>query len=294
MKSKITAFLFGFFAIGIVSLGVAVLGVVGLGVANYFSPAVAQSEEERVSSAPSGDVPYVPTPQVVVDKMLEIAKVKPSDYVIDLGSGDGRIVLTAVRKYGAKGHGVELNKDRVRYSEEQAKKYGVSHRARFKAENIFDTDLSKATVVTMYLLGEVNLKMRPRILSELKPGTRVISHAFDMGNWEPDLQVSMPTGELIYAWMVPAKVEGEWPVLIRQGRQVMQVNLKQNFQNIEGTARVNGELIPIEEGKVKGNVVSFKIDHSGGELAFQGRRHKGRMVGSLMPANSDRLPASVQ
>src|SRR3954470_5003156 len=165
-----------------------------------------------------GTVPYVPTPQVVVDRMLQMAKVTPQDYLIDLGSGDGRIVITAAKKYGARGFGVDLNPVRIKESTENAAKAGVSEQASFYQRNLFETDFSEATVITMYLLPRVNLDLRPKILA-LKPGTRVVSHDFSMDDWRPDTHVSVESpgrwggaggASEIYFWVVPARVAGTW------------------------------------------------------------------------------------
>ncbi|HSV28277.1 MAG TPA: methyltransferase domain-containing protein, partial [Candidatus Omnitrophota bacterium] len=161
------------------------------------APAVAQ-EDRR-------EVPYVPTPDEVVQSMLTLAGVGPDDYVVDLGSGDGRIVVAAARDFGAQGIGVDKNPVRIREANANAAEANVTDRVRFVEGDLFDADISKATVVTMYLLPEVNLAMRPRILGELKPGTRVVSHDFDMGDWRPDKRMKVPDeGSDVYLWVVPA------------------------------------------------------------------------------------------
>jgi hypothetical protein len=164
-----------------------------------FGAALAQERQE-----PRLDVPFVPTPQETVDRMLAMAKVGPNDYLIDLGSGDGRIPITAAKKFGTRGMGVDLNPVRVKESLENAKKEGVSDKVEFKVQNLFETDISKATVLTMYLLPDVNLQLRPKILSVLKPGTRVVSHQFTMGDWKPDAETVGPEGRNnVYLWIVP-------------------------------------------------------------------------------------------
>src|SRR5918998_889822 len=176
----------------------------------FSAPALAQ--EGR------GDVVYVPTPQIVVDEMLTMAKIGPKDYLIDLGSGDGRIVITAAKKFGAQGFGVDLDRYLLRVARDGAKKEGVADRASFVEQNLFETDLSKATVISSYLLPEMNLKLRPKILT-LKPGTRVVAHDYHMGDWYPDVQkdivvpekvVGTPGVRYIYMWVVPAQVAGRW------------------------------------------------------------------------------------
>ncbi|MEH1800844.1 MAG: class I SAM-dependent methyltransferase [Nostoc sp.] len=154
---------------------------------------------------PPGDVPYVPTPQPVVDAMLQVAKVGKNDVLYDLGSGDGRIVNTAAQKYGTRGIGIDINPERIKEANENAKKAGVTERVKFVQQDLFTTDFSEATVVTLYLLPEVNAKLRPKLLKELKPGTRIVSHAFDMGNWKPQQTLNVQ-GKTIYYWVVPEQV----------------------------------------------------------------------------------------
>jgi SAM-dependent methyltransferase len=150
------------------------------------------------------DVPYVPTPQEVVDEMLKMANVGKNDVVYDLGCGDGRLVVTAVKKFGAKrGVGVDIDPQRIRESDENARAAGVADRTKFVVQDLFKTDISEATVVTLYLLPDVNLRLRPKLLSDLKPGTRIVSHAFDMGDWQPEKTASVD-GRMIYFWTVPA------------------------------------------------------------------------------------------
>ncbi|MHC5749235.1 MAG: class I SAM-dependent methyltransferase [Nostoc sp.] len=152
-----------------------------------------------------GDVPYVPTPQPVVDAMLQVAKVNKNDVLYDLGSGDGRIVNTAAQKFGTRGIGIDINPERIQEANTNAQKAGVTDRVKFVQQDLFTTDFSEATVVTLYLLPEVNAKLRPKLLSELKPGTRIVSHAFDMGDWKPDQTLNVE-GKTIYYWVVPEQV----------------------------------------------------------------------------------------
>ena len=150
------------------------------------------------------DVPYVPTPMDVVEAMLDLAKVSKNDVVYDLGCGDGRIVVTAAKKYGATGIGVDLNPERIEEANANAKEKGVEKKVKFYEGNLFDFDFSKASVLTLYLLPDVNLQLMPKILKEMKPGSRVVSHAFDMGNWKPDKEISVD-GRTVYLWTVPTK-----------------------------------------------------------------------------------------
>lgn len=153
------------------------------------------------------DVPYVPTPQNVVDEMLTLANVSKNDVVYDLGCGDGRLVITAVKKFGARrGFGVDIDPQRIKESNDNARAAGVTDRVQFAVQDLFQTDFKDATVVTLYLLPEVNLRLRPKLLSDLKPGTRVVSHSFDMGDWKPDKAITVqPGGQRLYLWTIPAK-----------------------------------------------------------------------------------------
>ncbi len=164
--------------------------------------AVSVLAQAREESRPL-DVPYVPTNQKVVDAMLKLAKVTKSDVVYDLGCGDGRIVISAAKDYGATGVGVDIDPQRIREANENAEKAGVTNKVKFVEDDLFKMDFSKATVVTLYLLPEVNLKLRPKLLA-LKPGTRIVSHAFDMGDWKPEQTLNVE-GSTIYFWTVPAK-----------------------------------------------------------------------------------------
>jgi ribosomal protein L11 methylase PrmA len=150
------------------------------------------------------DVPYVPTTELVVEKMLEMAKVGPKDVVYDLGSGDGRIVITAAKKYGATGLGVDIDPERIKEANENAKAAKVTDKVKFKQGDLFEVDLRPATVVTLYLLPDINLKLRPKLLSELKPGTRVVSHNYHMGDWKPEQTVQLD-GHTVYFWTIPEK-----------------------------------------------------------------------------------------
>jgi precorrin-6B methylase 2 len=195
------------------------------------------------------DVVWVPTPQVLVEKMLDLAKVTPQDVVMDLGSGDGRTVITAAKR-GARALGVEYNPDMVELSKREAEEAGVTGKATFVKADLFETDLSQATVITMFLLPQINLKLRPKIL-DLKPGTRVVSNSFTMDDWEADETATVTEDCTSWCtamlWIVPAKVDGTWTT--SQGDLV----LKQNFQMVSGT--FTGK--PITEGRVRGDQLMF-------------------------------------
>jgi len=150
------------------------------------------------------DVIYVPTPYEVVDEMLRLANVKKGDVLYDLGSGDGRIPVTAAKKFGIRAVGIDIDPQRIKEATENAKKNGVSKLVTFKQEDLFKTDFKDATVVTLYLLPDLNVKLRPRLLNELKPGTRIVSHQFDMGTWKPEKKVEL-NGRVVYLWTVPER-----------------------------------------------------------------------------------------
>jgi hypothetical protein len=215
------------------------------------------------------EVPYVQTPQAVVDKMMELAQVGPDDFLIDLGSGDGRIVIVAAQKHGARGFGVELDSSLVKLSNDLAVKAGVADRAQFFVRDLFDTDISQASVLTMYLLPEVNLELRPRILDKLKPGTRVISHDWDMGEWQPDAKavlegVVKPVMPLrnstVYLWVVPAKVAGMWKLQVEGARpEAIDVEFTQRFQEISGFARRSQGRTLLQSANLRGAEIRFAV-----------------------------------
>jgi precorrin-6B methylase 2 len=164
-------------------------------------PVAAQQDYEYGSGL---DVPYVPTPPEVVQGMLKLAEVKKGEMVIDLGCGDGRIVVAAGKDFGARGIGYDLNPERIKEAKENARQAGVEDRIQFVQKNLFEADIQAANVVTLYLLPSVNEKLRPKLLADLKPGTRVVSHAFDMGDWKPDKQIEV-NGRRVFLWVIPAK-----------------------------------------------------------------------------------------
>ena len=205
-----------------------------------------------------GDVPFVPTPLVVVDEMLRVAEVGPQDVVYDLGSGDGRIVITAARKFGARGVGVELNADLVAQSEEAARHAGVESRVKFLRQDLFKTDFTEASVITMYLLPNVNRRLRPQLLS-LKPGTRIVAHDFDLGEWKPDQMTTIRKN--VFLWIVPAQVAGRWlaQVPLPGGTRSYVIDFRQTFQMIDGIARLDGQPAQMWDVRLRGDRLSFVI-----------------------------------
>jgi phospholipid N-methyltransferase len=240
--------------------------------------------------------PYVPSPQSVVTDMLKLAKVTSSDFVIDLGSGDGRIVLTAAKVFGARGFGVEIQDNLVRLANEAAQKEGIADRVKFITQDLFKTDISQATVLTMYLLPNTVNMLSDKLLTELRPGTRIISHDYPLGGWIPEQYVSMDledkvaisgvTTTLIYLYVVPAKVAGSWNVkLPANGKAtVTRLDLKQQISKISGSALVEGKNIPLEDAKLKGDQISFRL--AGRNGTYYGTVKDGAISGMFNVGNT--------
>jgi SAM-dependent methyltransferase len=215
--------------------------------------------------------PYVPSPQSVVADMLRMTGIGPNDFVIDLGSGDGRIVRTAAKVYGARGFGVEIQDDLVRSSNEAAKSEGLADRVKFIKQDLFKTDISQATVLTMYLLPNTVNMLSEKLQAELKPGTRILSHDYGLSGWaaeetkvfdlEDKIRISGVTTTVIYLYIVPAKVGGLWTMKVAPAvsKQPVSFELKQQVQKIGGVAKVGGREVPIEDAKLVGEKISFKL-----------------------------------
>jgi len=238
-----------------------------------------------------GDVVYVPTPEVVVEAMLKMAKVGPNDYIIDLGSGDGRVVITAAKKFGARGFGVDLDTVLLKRANENAKREGVTDRASFVEQNLFETDLSKATVITSYLLPEMNEKLRPKIL-RLKPGTRVVAHDYHMGEWRaddndtlsvPEKTVGNPGVSYIYMWYVPGNAAGKWQASIPVAGQTLAVDVTfdQRYQMLSGNAQINQRAAHIQGARLKGEEVTFWLITGTGANAVR-HEFNGRVQGDTI------------
>lgn len=240
-----------------------------------------------------GDTPYVQTPMKVVDAMLKTAKIGPKDYVIDLGSGDGRMVITAAKQYGARGFGVDHDVRLVRIANNNAAKEGVADRAIFYARDLYKTDIRRATVMTIYLLPEVNLMVRPKLFQELRPGTRIVSHDYDMGAWKPDAQFEMdapdkPVGRdqvsKVFYWVVPANVTGEWVLSAKSGAKPQDYLLKftQSFQFPEGTIETGGVRAPMQDVKLNGAQLSFQAELPGGVGQHVTHQFSARVLGEAL------------
>lgn len=241
-----------------------------------------------------GEAPYVPTPQAVVEAMLKLGRVGSGDYLIDLGSGDGRIVISAA-KLGARGLGVDLDPVLLGLASQNAAREGVADRAVFRRENLFATDLTPATVVTTYLLPEMNLKLRPKIL-DLAPGTRLVAHDYHMGDWTPDERLTLAVPEkkvgqpglaYVYLWVVPATIAGRWQSQLSVGgkRADFEFDLRQRYQMVNGTAWVNGAAAPLKFAALSADELRFTVDARVGGTPtrheFRGRVKGGAIDGTV-------------
>jgi len=235
-----------------------------------FTPSIGQAGK---------DVIWVPSPDQVVERMLRMAQTTPQDMVVDLGSGDGKIVITAAQRFGAHAMGVEFNPDMVALSRENARKAGVADKVRIVKGDFFDIDFSQATVLTLYLLPDLNLKLRPKILA-LRPGTRVVSHSFDMGDWAPD-ELSLLDGKRAYYWMVPAPVRGRWTLELEgSAPDRVDVGFEQDFQKLRGYVVLGALQAGLRDAGLRGAQIRFAyVDHNGLRREFTGRVDGARMAG---------------
>lgn len=254
------------------------------------------------SDKPVNAGPYVPSPQSVVADMLKLAEVGPKDFVIDLGSGDGRIVLTAAKVFGARGFGVEIQDHLVKLSNEAARKEGLADRVKFITQDLFKTDISQATVLTMYLLPNTVNLLKDKLLAELRPGARVLSHDYPLAGWVPEQYVQMDledkvaisgvTTTLIYLYVVPAKVAGSWtakmPASVARGP--MRLDLKQQLTRVSGSARIDGKDLPLDEVRLKGEQLSFRLPGRGGK--FSGTV-TGQSIAGVVEAGGAKFPWSA-
>jgi SAM-dependent methyltransferase len=252
------------------------------------------------SQEPTPEVPYVPTPEEVVMEMLNMAGVTQNDTVYDLGCGDGRIVITAAKVFGARGVGVDNDPNLIRESNENARKAGVADRVRFIEQDLFMTDIREATVVALYLLPELNLQLRPKLFRDLKPGSRIVSHEFGMGDWKPDNMGKVPRVKLyyhpniphekdtcFYYWVIPANAEGiwRWTLSTPSGGRDYALGLVQKFQEIRGTAYVKERDFPIAAARLVGDHLSFTLTENTDKeevvMQFKGRIRGDDIAGSV-------------
>ena len=234
--------------------------------------------------------PYVPTPQVVVDQMLRFSRVAASDFVIDLGSGDGVIVLTAARQHKASGMGLEIDPELVKLSNASAKKFGIEDRAAFYVQDVFKADLSRASVVTLYLLPAMMMNLRNKIFSELRPGARVVSHDYHFGDWEADDRITFDVPEkepingvpsaTLYLWTIPAKVSGRWEIKVDGNDVPRDIDLSQNFHKVNGTL-LNARGMGLSDVSVKGEDITFSIWNGAVRHHYRGKV-KGNGMGGMV------------
>lgn len=248
----------------------------------FLSAAFVSFATQALDKAPVNAGPYVPSPSSVVADMLTLAEVGPKDFVIDLGSGDGRIVLTAAKVFGARGFGVDINEKLVKESNESAKLQGVADRASFTIQDLFKTDIRKATVLTMYLLPNTVNMLKDKLLSELNPGTRILSHDYPLSGWIPEqyrqfdledkVAITGVSTTLIYLYVVPAKAEGAWSARLpaNLSKEPVRFSLKQQITRISGSARVGGKDVPLEDARLRGERLTFKLAIGGKPYDFTG------------------------
>ena len=248
----------------------------------FACPAAAQKPYEPQVGQAGKDVIWVPTPDEVVDRMLRMAQTGPNDLVYDLGAGDGKIAIAAAKKFGARSVGIEYNPDMAKHAQGNVEKAGVSSKARIINGDIFATDFSQATVVTMYLLPALNIKLRPTILS-MRPGTRVVSHSFTMEDWEAD-EISSMDGRRAYFWLVPANVNGGWT--LETGSEKVELAFEQRFQKIEGTVGLGHTQGGLRDARLRGFNINFAyVDSNGVKRDYTGRVTGGKMEGSFRSDN---------
>ena len=225
--------------------------------------------------------PYVPSTQANVDEMLRLAAVKPDDVVYDLGSGDGRIVIAAARDWGARGVGIELDPKLVAQSRELARREGVADRVAFREGDVLKADVKDATVVTMYLLTPLVNRLRPKLLAELKPGTRIVAHDYPFADWKPDRHIQVSKN--FYLYTVPARVAGKWQlaVALPAGAREYELELAQSFQEVRGGARVTGGYLPAFEARMTGERIAFILIDEHMSYRFEGRATANAMEGTV-------------
>jgi SAM-dependent methyltransferase len=253
-----------------------IFGLAGLALLQPFHARAQQSQAPHWQF----DVPFVPTPYVVIEEMLRLANVTAQDFVMDLGSGDGRVLITAAKKFGARGVGVDLDGELVAESIEAAAAAGVADRTQFLQQDLFKTDISRATVITMYLLPGVMMRLRP-VLLDLKPGTRLVSHDFRLEDWNPDVTTQIRKNTFL--WIVPAKVAGKWDMKFTlpgtgssTAAHAITLELRQKFQEVDGFARFDGRHAQVWASRLSGDKLSFVIvddrdRENEASLYFEGR-----------------------
>jgi len=260
----------------------------------WFALAEANSPAQELSK-----LPYVPTPQIVVDEMLKMANVTAKDFVIDLGSGDGRMILTAAKTFKANGLGVDIDSKLVDLSNKAAKSQGLDDRAKFIEQDMFKADISKATVVTLYVLPDFMEKLRPKLLKELKPGTRIVAHDYYMSGWYPDRQATLTVPEKVdangtdkaylYLWIVPSMVSGHWCMDLDLGTgkpPPIVLSLNQEHQMLAGAAETVLSSLDVESPTLKGDEIDFFLTINTTKYRFSGKVQNDNLQGSAVSATS--------
>ncbi|MGH7946581.1 MAG: SAM-dependent methyltransferase [Opitutaceae bacterium] len=251
--------------------------------------AFAQTEAPKAARLP--DVVFVPTPQPVVDAMLKLAKVQPDEMVYDLGCGDGRAVVTAARDFSARGIGVDIDPERIQESRANASNAGVTDRVEFKQEDLFQMKFTDADVVFLYLLPELNVRLRPRILDELRPGTRIVSHAFSMAEWEPDQHANVGGRDIMF-WVVPAKVAGDWKVTLPGGEEGT-LSLAQKFQKVDGVLKTKNKSLPLKDARLNGAKLTFDFGN-GADAGTAAAEIAGQQLTGTVQRKSSNEPAPLR
>jgi len=261
-----------------------------LGITFLFALLRAQSPAQELSK-----LPYVPTPQVVVDEMLKFANVTANDFVVDLGSGDGRMIISAAKTVKASGLGVDIDAKLVELSNKEAKAQGVDHRVKFVEQDMFKTDLSKATVVTLYVLPDFMEKLRPKLIAELRPGARIVAHDYYMSEWYPDrhLELTVPEKKAVngtdkaylYLWTVPSRIGGDWCMNFAFGSgkpQWIVLSFNQRYQMITAAAETVIGPLTIESPAIKGDELDFFLTHGTTKFRFSGKIHGDKLEGTAV------------
>ncbi len=261
------------------------------------TPAASQAQE-------LSKLPYVPTPQIVVDEMLKLANVTAKDYIIDLGSGDGRVIIDAAQKFKASGLGVDIDAKLVELANNKAKAEGVADRVKFITQDMFKADISKASVVTLYVMPDFMAKLRPKLLAELKPGARIVSHDYYMSPWQPDRQFSLTVPEKVHAngtdkaylylWIVPSVVAGNWRVELDPGganRQLIAMAFDQEYQMLNASAENISGTLKISNARLRGDEISFDIAIGSSPYRFTGKVSDDKIDGSAVtPGSKQPIP----
>jgi SAM-dependent methyltransferase len=250
-------------------------------------------EGMQLAKGASPDVPYVSTPHAIVDEMVRLADVKASDVVYDLGCGDGRLVIAAVKKTGCRGVGIDIDPERIKESRANARAAGVQDRVRFLEQNFFASDIREATVMLIYLFPDINIRLRAKFLSEMKAGSRLVSNAFDMGDWRPD-NSAVIGGQRVYYWVIPANATGTWKWRSPDGRRTAFIlKVEQSYQAIRGTLTQEGQQLTLTDAKLTGDRITFRVEQDAGgrktAREFAGTISGNSITGAILSTEGPRV-----